>query len=218
MKSSSISDNLQQLLARHHELSLSELARQTNIPQPTLHHLVNGLTKKPRRKVLEALANYFKISIAELIGQAPLPESTTEELHRKFKMSIIPIISWDSLKKWPSNRKNINQLGELIFTQAIGKHSFALLMKEAVVELLFPESSILIFNSEIKPQEKEIVIVYSGTEDKIRVNRLFIENSDYYLKQQQPNGDITFIKLNLEKDKILGALIEARLSEFNSMR
>ncbi|STX29684.1 HTH-type transcriptional regulator [Legionella beliardensis] len=213
MSNSPISDNLSKLLKIHHELSLSELARQTNIPQPTLHHLLNGTTKRPRRKVLESLANYFNISIAQLIGQASLYDSIPEEVKQSFSITTIPVISWDMIENWPNNRQEVGQFGEIIFTKELGKNSFALIVQNGNVSL-FPDNSILIFDSQKELKDREFVIVYSPKNGKVLVNRLFIEKSDYFIKQEQPNGDMKLIKLNLDSDRVLGSLIEARLVQF----
>ncbi|WP_419419203.1 helix-turn-helix domain-containing protein [Legionella sp. D16C41] len=214
MNNPSINENLRKLLQIHNQLSLSELARQTNIPQPTLHHLLNGTTKRPRKQVLESLASYFKISVAQLTGQVPLYECIPEEIKQSFKIYTIPIISWDMLKEWPHNYQEVGQLGEVVLTQKIGDHSFALIMNNDAIEPLFPENSILIFDNDKALKDREYIMIYSSKYNKVILNRLFIEKNTYFIKQEQPDGDAKLIKLDLENDKVLGSLIEARLLQF----
>ncbi|STX52327.1 HTH-type transcriptional regulator [Legionella busanensis] len=214
MNNYSICENLRKLMKLHSELSLSELARQTKIPQPTLHHLLNGITKKPRKKVLESLASYFNISIAQLMGEDNLYEPISEDIKRSFKIHTVPIINWDMLKYWPNNYKEAGQLGEIVLTRDMSEYSFALIMKHALTDPFFPEGSILIFDFKQQPKDREFIIVNSFKYNKIILNRLFIEKSDHFIKQEQPNGDVKLIKLDLNKDKILGSLIEARLMQF----
>ncbi|MGQ3889824.1 helix-turn-helix domain-containing protein [Legionella sp. CNM-1927-20] len=214
MNNYSIGENLRKLMKLHSELSLSELARQTHIPQPTLHHLLNGITKRPRKTVLESLANYFNISVGQLIGEVPLYESIPEEIKKSFKINTVPVISWDMLRDWPNNYKEAGQLGEVVLTKDMSDYSFALIMKNTTMDPLFPENSILIFDFKKQPKDREFVIVNSFKLNKILLNRLFIEKSDYFIKQGQSNGDMKLIKLDLDKDRILGSLIEARLVQF----
>lgn len=75
-----LSKNLRYLMDIKY-LSEIDLARLAKIPQPTIHHILSGFTKKPRRKTLETIANALSVSINELIGLEKLPtqKSSFEE-------------------------------------------------------------------------------------------------------------------------------------------
>src|SRR5580700_5344553 len=100
MSEQTISHNLHRLLQLHGDLSLSDLARETHIPQPTLHHILDGKTKKPRRQALEAIANFFSISVAELIGSIPMSLTIPTVIKDKLEISTVPLIDWEMAKYW----------------------------------------------------------------------------------------------------------------------
>lgn len=205
--STTISSNLRHLLTLHGDLSLSELARQTEIPQPTLHHLLNGTTKKPRRGVLERLANFFSVSIPQLTGLLPLDQTIPELIKRSLNITTIPIIDWGMVCGWP--QIDSTSLKQIILDKEVGEHSFALLMESANMEPLFPENSILIFDPRKKPRDRDFVIIKK--DNKLIFNRLFIEKSELFIKQDQADGNMNLIKIKENIDKIIGTLIEVRL-------
>ncbi len=69
-------------------LNTLTLSKESKIPQPTLHHLLSGKTKKPRRALLQKLAQFFDISIPTLL-EIELTNQPTSSV-RKF-----PILNWN---------------------------------------------------------------------------------------------------------------------------
>lgn len=206
-----ISNNLRHLLKMHDELSVTELARQTGIPQPTLHHLLNGLTKKPRRVVLEKLATFFALSISQLIGEFPLPQNIPDSIKKSFNISTVPIIDWDMVINWPNRKNSIKQLAEITLDKSIDPNAFALIMQNTIKDVPFPEHAILIFDPSKQITDRGFALVHLMKEQVTLFNRIFIENGNYFIKQEQPNGDMMLTKIKSDSDRILGVLTEVRL-------
>ncbi len=195
----------------HGNISVSELARLTGIPQPTIHHILTGSTRNPRKKALEELSRYFSVSINELIGQEPLPAVIPDAVKENLQISTIPVIEWESLKKWPSETIKTQDTQEILIDKKIDKNSFALVIPDASMEPLFQQNSLLIFDSGKTPKDRDFVIVYLAKEELVAFNRLFIENNTFYLRQGLEDGSIKLTKLDKPNDQILGTLIEARI-------
>ncbi len=206
-----ISENLQRLLKLHGDLSLSDLARETNIPQPTLHHIVEGKTKRPRRQALTALADFFSISISQLTGAISLSPIFSEKIKSSLKISTVPIIPWDHAKEWKRAKNNLLKFDEVILNHLIDENAFALKLSDSHMEPLFQEQSILIFDPSKTAKDRDFVLIYIKKLDLVIFNRLFVDHSKYYLKQDKKNGDANLIKLNFLHDKIVATLVEARL-------
>ncbi|WP_010655116.1 LexA family protein [Fluoribacter dumoffii] len=211
MTEMTLSNNLQQLMRIHGNISVSELARLTGIPQPTIHHILTGSTRNPRKKALEELSRYFSVSINELIGQEPLPAVIPDAVKENLQISTIPVIEWESLKKWPSETVKTQDMQEILIDKKIDKNSFALVMPDASMEPLFQQNSLLIFDSGKTPKDRDFVIAYLAKEELVAFNRLFIENNTFYLRQGLEDGSIKLTKLDKPNDQILGTLIEARI-------
>jgi transcriptional regulator with XRE-family HTH domain len=54
-------------------ISENELARRTDVPQPTIHRILTGESRYPTPKTLKPLADYFGVSMAQIWGEEPLP-------------------------------------------------------------------------------------------------------------------------------------------------
>lgn len=57
------------LLLEHHSLSFRKFAKALNVTHPFLVRLTTNKQANPSIRTLEKLANFFKISIAELLGE-----------------------------------------------------------------------------------------------------------------------------------------------------
>lgn len=61
-----LAKNLEYLLAKHH-LSANQLQEQSGITQSTTTRIIKGDTTNPRQNVIESYADFFKISVQELL-------------------------------------------------------------------------------------------------------------------------------------------------------
>lgn len=211
MTEQSIGENLQKLLKLHGDLSLSDLAKETQIPQPTLHHIIEGKTKKPRRQALEALANFFSISIPQLTGAIPLSPTIPDTIKDTLKISTVPLITWELAKDWKRENYDLSKFDEIILDKQIDKNAFALQLQDSSMEPLFQEKSILIFDPSKKANERDFVLVYLFKSNTIKFNRLFVDRNNFYVKQEKKDGNAELIKLSQPDDHIIATLIEARL-------
>lgn len=206
-----LSNNLQQLMRIHGNTSVSELARLTGIPQPTIHHILTGATKNPRKKALEELSRFFSISIEQLIGQEPLPTIIPDGVKKDLQISAIPIVEWNVLKNWPASKADIRDNQEILLNKTIANDSFALIIPDDSMLPRFQQNTLLIFDSGKTPKDRDFVIVHLSKDNKIDFNRLFYENNSFYLRHDLGDGNLQLTKLDPSHDRILGVLIEERI-------
>ncbi|WP_408072930.1 LexA family protein [Legionella pneumophila] len=206
-----LSNNLQQLMRIHGNTSVSELARLTGIPQPTIHHILTGSTKNPRKKALEELSRFFSISIEQLIGQEPLPTIIPDGVKKDLQISAIPVVEWNVLKNWPASKADIRDNQEILLNKTIANDSFALIIPDDSMLPRFQQNTLLIFDSGKTPKDRDFVIVHLSKDNKIDFNRLFYENNSFYLRHDLGDGNLQLTKLDPSHDRILGVLIEERI-------
>ncbi|MFC3909682.1 helix-turn-helix domain-containing protein [Legionella dresdenensis] len=206
-----LSNNLQQLMRIHGNTSVSELARLTGIPQPTIHHILTGSTKNPRKKALEELSRFFSISVEQLIGQEPLPTIIPDGVKKDLQISAIPIVEWNVLKNWPASKADIRDNQEILLNKTIANDSFALIIPDDSMLPRFQQNTLLIFDSGKTPKDRDFVIVHLSKDNKIDFNRLFYENNSFYLRHDLGDGNLQLTKLDPSHDRILGVLIEERI-------
>ncbi|WP_131774901.1 LexA family protein [Legionella anisa] len=211
MTTMTLSNNLQQLMRIHGNTSVSELARLTGIPQPTIHHILTGSTKNPRKKALEELSRFFSISVEQLIGNEPLPMVIPDGVKKDLKISTIPIVEWDLLKNWPTSKDDIPENQEILLNKTVANDSFALIIPNDSMLPRFQQNTLLIFDSGKTPKDRDFVIVHLSKGNTIEFNRLFYENNAFYLRHDLGDGNLQLTKLDPSHDRILGILIEERI-------
>ena len=73
--SESVSNTLNFLLKRE-GMSEAALAKEVDIPRNTINRLAGGRTPDPRISTLETIANYFNVSLDQLIGKEPISDAS----------------------------------------------------------------------------------------------------------------------------------------------
>ncbi len=190
-----------------------DLAREVNIPPPTIHRLVTGKSTRPYKSSLKPIADYFSISVDELVGEKPLINnqvSLTENKNiQKFNKSInIPIISWENLQQ--VSKMNIDLCDTTPFSGKISDHAFATILEDSSMEPLFSRKSLLIFDPERTPKDRSYVLAkLQGTQLPV-FRQLIIDLDQKYLKPLNPDLNAFKMKLLQSHDSILGTLVEAR--------
>lgn len=211
MKNSLISQILRTLMFKKN-INTSELARNISIPQQTLQSIVAGQCNNPRKKTLKPIADFFNISLDQLMGNIPIPESIE---NIKIQTSIkkanqVPIFSKNEIEDFLEKPDQVNP-NEYIFTnQKITNKTFAMLLSDSSMEPYFPKGSLLIIDPEKKIKNRCFVLVKIDETDLIIFRQLFIDDNKYYLKPMNPDFNKYSIKVLKEKDKIVGPLIEFR--------
>lgn len=211
MNEKTLSHNLQQLMRIHGNLSVTELANFTNIPQPTIHHILSGSTKNPRKRALEALSGFFSVSTEQLVGKASLPNTIPQAIKENLHLKTIPVIEWSMVRHWPMADVSNLHLQEILWDKKISNNSFALVVQDSSMNQSFPQNSILIFEPEAKPKDRDFVIIHRGQDDTVLFNRLFIEHNKNFIKQNLDDGNFQLTKLDHDTDRIVGKLIEVRI-------
>lgn len=66
-----LADNLRELMAREGNLSENQLSRNTGVPQPTIHRILNRKVDDPRDGTVRPLAEYFGVTPEQLRTTLP---------------------------------------------------------------------------------------------------------------------------------------------------
>ncbi|PIZ03509.1 MAG: hypothetical protein COY58_09075 [Gammaproteobacteria bacterium CG_4_10_14_0_8_um_filter_38_16] len=201
---------LTQLLSRE-KLSANALANALHLPTPTIHRLLTGDVQDPRISTLLLIANYFAISIDELIGRKPLNEPEFSHLLAKRPAFSIPLLTLHEASQYKSHIKKTagwfcwqSQKQSLQHTQA--KSIFSAVVKNTLYEPIFSVGAVIVVNPELKPETGDYLLLqFHG--DTIAVIRKYIsEGKNKYL--YHVNNEKRSIKLNTKESKIIGVIIE----------
>ena len=197
------------------EASVNEatLARETKIPQPTLHRILSGATKSPRGASLAPLANYFCITINQLMGVDKFPEDRIAGTHnsRIYGWTPVPMISWKQAAKWQDFQDELRKQNWSEWTStdlSISNAAFAVSVSGDAMAPTFNENTALIIEPELEPKNRDYVVIALSTNHSAAFRQLLIDGDDKYLKPINNK----FRTIQLDKDThIVGTLIQARI-------
>lgn len=187
----------------------AELARRTNLPQPTVQRIVSGVTPNPHRSSLEPIAQFFELTLDQLKGLEPIPglQPATPEAAGWQK---IPLLEWDQTNDWLAGNLDLKNFPDLFTDAKVGPRAYALNMKDSSMEPQFPKNTTLIVDPDKAPKDRDFVIAHLQNYPEAVFRQLLMDGPQHYLRPLSP--DFQHFKVHsLEKhDKIIGVLAQVR--------
>lgn len=200
-----IADILRELLSSK-GLSVSELARLINVPQPTVQRIVSGTHTRPHVKTIHTIANYFGITERQLRGFAPIPWLNTQH---KRAIKEIPLLTLTQATSWPES--NTKHDDTLIIDIKTSEQAYALKMPDGSMEPLIPKGSVLIVDPKRTPQYRSIVVVKIKNNTEAFIRQLIIDAKNCYIKTLSQEFEHFKMALLEPTDSVLGVVVEVRL-------
>ncbi len=208
-----LGDNLNLLMAEAH-ISADELSRRTSLPASTIKKIRNFNNPNPTLTSLMPLAQYFSISLSQLVGDEPLPINRTKGSYQLNPQLIrlIPILTWQEAITWPATKEIEHAM--LATEYEYHENAYALMVEEDDWENLMKGTALLI-DPAIKPEHRDFVIVYKCGQDIPLVKQVLFDEDQMYLKPLIHGYNITTCT---EEHKILGVVVEYKkhLKKFQS--
>lgn len=197
-----LADILKQLLDTE-RMTVSQLARAVNVPQPTLNTLLLGQTKNPKIETLLPIAKYFNISLDQLLGFAAL------EGQERLSCTVIPIIEWSDIEDWINkDRDKILEQALMIATEkTVGQDAFCVKSTRAM-EPVFRCSTILIVDTTANLHDGSYVI-FEKQKSSYTIKRVLKDGAQIYLEPLHSNSEPT-LKYEPKTQRICGVIIESR--------
>jgi SOS-response transcriptional repressor LexA len=189
-----------------HDMKAVDLAREVNVPPPTIHRLITGKSTRPYQSSLKPIAEFFQVSVEQLLGEQPLLE--TAELATSFTQ--VPFIEWTRLLS--KDTKEIKEFEKIPFSGRISHNSFATKLSDSSMEPVFSRGSLLIFDRDKAPKDRSYVLAHIQNASSPVFRQLIVDLDHRYLKPLNPDLNIHTMRLLTDKDQILGTLVEARQS------
>lgn len=196
-------DNLNQLMAETH-ISADELGRRTNLPSSTIKKIRNRNNPNPTLSTLIPLAEYFSITLSQLVGDEPLPGMRTKGSYKLNPEIIrhIPVLSWQEALLWPATK---GQTHSFITTEyEYNDNAYALMVEEEDWENLSKGTALLI-DPEIKPEHRDFVIVSKTGQNVPSLKQVLYDEGQMYLKPVVQGYNISIFT---QEHRILGIVVE----------
>ena len=205
MSNNKIGSIIKELLYRNN-IKPSDLAKATEIPPPTIHRIITGQTLNPYQNSLKKIADFFGITIKQLIGEENLDYNKNSEhvVNNLTNNVYINLISWKDL-----NKLEIKHSITKIVASNVSKKSFALLCDDYSMEPMFKKDSILIFDPEKTFVDHSYILVEIYP-DLFLFRQLILDGNIKYIKALNPDLQKNNYRKLQDNDVILATLAEIR--------
>ncbi len=189
----------------------SELARRTGIGQPVIHRICSGETDNPKVATLSPIANFFAISISQLIGDEPLP---THRIPGTFNPGVqgwcqVPWLAWTQILLWPNAINNLESLPSVAVDLDLSQYAYAVTMHDNTMEPRFMRGTLLIMEPNLHPSNGDFVMVHVGSEAIPSFKQLLIDGVYYHLKSLNPDFKTRVLR---KPYRFLGVMVQAKMN------
>ena len=195
----------------------AKLARALDMPQGTVNRLLLGFSEDPRIATVQPIADFFGVSMEQLIGKEPLylgkhlEQDTDEDGGFRYKTTSLPILEWEHVQDWVNLQEKLLEKIELdwITTERhVTEGSYALLSKP-FLNTIIPANTPFVVDRHRKGTHGQLAIILN--ENGVATARRIYEDGD---KRYLAPLCCHLPAETAEKHSIVGVVVEARL-EFN---
>jgi transcriptional regulator with XRE-family HTH domain len=188
----------------------ADLAREVNIPPPTIHRLLTGKSTRPYKSSLMPIAEYFSVKIEQLLGEEPLSKTNDNPSTGLIGSSThnLPHLPWEFLHLISSLNRDLYE--KLPFHGKISNNSWATTIQDSSMEPIFARGSILIFDPCKPHKDRSYVLIQLHDSERLIFRQLLIDAEHNYLKPLNPDLNAFKMRLLRSEDKIVATLVEAR--------
>lgn len=196
-------------LIKLYNISEAELARKINIPRPTINGLASGRTHDPRMSTISAIAEYFEVSVDQLLGKAPL-QATADKFSLVKTQTYIPILGLQQIDNWAEKITGLNHHNHsdwISADPAINQAKFAIRIDGEAMWPQFQENTILIIAPDLAIKNRDFILAHISSKKEIIFRQLIIDGSYKFLHAINP----IFPTIQLdEADTVMGTVIQTR--------
>ncbi|HAT9741620.1 helix-turn-helix domain-containing protein [Legionella pneumophila serogroup 1] len=193
-----LAQTLTDLIERENKLTPAALARKLGIPTNKITRILNGDVTDPKASTLLQIANYFGITIEQLLGIEPIVREGVSNHEQTIQSLPIYEFSNPTQKakewyRWSSNE--------------IDGEYYALAIDTDLYEPTFPKNSLLIVNPHIMPDDRSYIVVKrKDNQQHCSIKKYVIEGSQSYLYPINPKLPVELFDKNLYT--IAGVILE----------
>ncbi len=191
-------------------IDAAQLAIQTNLPPSTISRLRSNTTEfSPNLSSLLPIAEFFRVTISQLIGEEPINSS----VYGTFKPTKIcklplPVLDAKTIKGYV-----LGQLMEPELTVdvdiSVSEKSFAYVLQGNAMEPHFPDKSLLIIDPAVSYENLDHILVIPKGKFTPILRQVLIDGDEQYLRALNPAFN-EFSKFDQSSHHVLGVMVQSR--------
>jgi transcriptional regulator with XRE-family HTH domain len=201
-----LAQTLEQLIKKEKNLSASSLAEKLDMPRNKITRILNGDVNDPKASTLTPIANYFGVTIDELLGVKPLSNGIVHSRDQTLLMER-PFVSQDKIIDWINNNYEPSSFYEIaIKDNEPFENSFISKIDSDALSPIISPSMFLIIGKNYPLQAGDFVV--ASDNKSLLLRKIQMEGNDWYLSAINP------VYKTIKKEKpffIIGKILDARL-------
>ncbi len=191
------------------QITEAHLARMIGMPRATINKIHSGKILDPKSSTLNLIANYFGITVDQLIGNTPLLSNNVKKfIHIPvinpqdliFPQHIFNKINFTNHNNWmlfgDQNRLNNNSIS-----------IFATILKSDAMLPYFDDKTTLIIDRLLPIINRKYVLAYIMNNNEVVLRQIFIDGSKQILKPLNQKFETLEITAS---DRIIGTLVQTK--------
>jgi len=195
-------------------IDATELSSQTGLPTSTISRLRSNTTESsPNLSSLIPIADFFRITLSQLIGEDPINQSIYGTFKpNKITKLPIPVLCADNISDFLVHRSKSDLPFDIPLIDVdiqIGEKSFAYFLQGNAMEPQFPDKTLLIIDPEVIIENLDHVLVIPSGKKIPIFRQVMIDGDEKYLRTLNPAFN-EFIKFNEEAYNLLGVMVQSR--------
>ena len=169
-------------LLNKHGINVVTLSQSINLPSQTVYRILTGKTADPQTSTVIAIADYFKVSVDQLIGRVDIENNEIKSKNEVFSPIYVPVIDWEKSLNYKDFLEYIksNEWKNFVCVDkqnVDSKYSFALKTKKSM-SYLSPEGTIVVINPNKTPVDGSLVLVHYENTDEPTLRELVLDGPE----------------------------------------
>ena len=195
-----LAKTLNELLEQREKLTPAALARKLGIPTNKITRILNGDVTDPKASTLVQIANYFDITIEQLLGLEPIARHGEAQQMESFSRSLPIFMLSKGTESTPQ------EWYRWVENEVDGEYC-ALAIDTDLYEPIFPLNSLLIINQDASPEDRSYIIVKKKDKSAhYSIKRFVVDGSTNYLYPINPKLPVEIYDDNLYT--VVGVILE----------
>jgi SOS-response transcriptional repressor LexA len=200
-------------------ISANALAKKIHLPTPTVNRLLTGEVEDPRASTLIEIANYFGITLDQLVGRASLEgklvtegKAGTLKIKPPLSIPLLSLAEATQFENYVQTPRNWIRWQPLYpSTEISGEDKlFAVTIKNNLYEPIFFQGTRVIVNPVITPESGDYVVVSFINDSTAAIKKYISEGPSKYLYPLQK--ELKTINFDPENSRMIGVVIASHLS------
>ncbi len=181
MPTTKLAKNLKVLLEKNNATP-SQLSNSCGIDLPRISRMMTGKTANPNVNSLQPIAEFFDVTIDQLIGTSPLQIDASYGIVVPINRLLVPIIEWKHTPYWLEVKDHFNPKQTIDARSNTSCDAYALSINDTRFEPRFSEGSVIIVDPNLQPNNRDHIITEDKNNSQISIVQVIIENNKTFLK------------------------------------